>query len=173
MSLSFFSPAPSPANERERQRAVDASSVLRVPPDPVLHHLVTKTASLFNAPMAGLSILDRDRTWFAARIGIDLPAISRAISFCAHAILQPGGPLVIADALSDDHYAGNPFVQNDPNVRFYAGMAVFGADGHPLGTLFAMDVNPRDGVLPLTKLVELAQRAGQAIADLDRSEAAA
>lgn len=173
VSLSFFSPAPRPANERERQRAVDASGVLRAPPDPVLHHLVTKTASLFGAPMAGLSILDRDRTRFAARIGIDVPATSRAISFCAHAILHPGEPLVIADALSDERYAGNPFVQSDPNVRFYAGMAVLGADGHPLGTLFAMDVSPRDGVLPLVKLVELAKRAGQAIADLDRSEAAA
>jgi len=173
VSLSFFSPAPRPANERERQRAVDGSSVLRAPPDPALHHLVTKTASLFGAPMAGLSILDRDRTWFAARIGIELPATSRAISFCAHAILHPGEPLVIADALSDDRYAGNPFVQNDPNVRFYAGMAVLAADGHPLGTLFAMDVQPREGALPLAKLVDLAERASQAIADLDRSEAAA
>src|SRR5947209_886812 len=126
VSLSFFSPAPLPANERERQRAVEASGVLRAPPDPALHHLVTKTAALFGAPMAGLSILDRDRMWFAARIGIELPATSRAISFCAHAILHPGEPLVIADALSDERYAGNPFVQNGPNVRFYAGVAVIG-----------------------------------------------
>jgi len=173
VSLSFFSPAPRPANERERQRAVDASAVLRAPPDPVLHHLVTKTARLFDAPMAGLSIIDRDRMWFAARVGIDVPATSRAISFCAHAILHPDKPLVIADALSDENYAGNPFVQNDPNVRFYVGMAVLGSDGHPLGTLFASDARPRDGALPLAQLVRLAKQAGQAIADLDRSEAAA
>ena len=173
VSLSFFSPAPRPANERERQRAVDASGVLRAPPDAALHHLVIKAASLFDAPMAGLSIIDRDRMWFAARIGIELPTTSRAISFCAHAILDPDAPLMIADALSDERYAGNPFVQNDPHVRFYAGMAVRGSDGHPLGTLFAMDVRPREGLLPLAQLVRLAERAGHAIADLDRSEAAA
>jgi len=173
VSLSFFSPAPRPADERERQRAVDASGVLRAPPDPALHHLVTKVASLFGAPIAGLSIIDRDRMWFAARVGIDVPATSRAVSFCAHAILHPSEPLVIADALCDERFAGNPFVQNEPNVRFYAGMAVLGPDGHPLGTAFAMDTRPREGALPLAELARLAERASQAIADLDRSEAAA
>ena len=172
MSLSFFSPAPRPANERERQRAVDASGILRAPPEPALHQLVIKAARLFDAPMAGLSIIDRDRMWFAARLGIDAPETSRAISFCAHAILQPEEPLVIADALEDERFAGNPFVQNEPHVRFYAGMAVLGLGGHALGTLFAIDPRPRDGTLPLTQLAKLAERAGQAIADLDRSEAA-
>jgi len=173
VSLSFFSPAPRPANERERQRAVDASGVLRAPPDPALHHLVLKTAELFDAPMAALSIVDRDRMWLAARVGIDVPATSRAISFCAHAILLPDQPLVIGDALCDERFAGNPLVQNEPNVRFYAGMAVLASDGHPLGTLFAIDARPREGALPLAQLARLAERAGQAIADLDRSEATA
>lgn len=173
VSLSFFSPAPYPADERARQRAVDASGILRAPPDPTLHQLVAKTASLFGVPMAGLSIIDRDRTWFAVRIGIDVPATSRAVSFCAHAILHPGEPLVIADALSDERFAGNPFVQNEPHVRFYAGIAVCGSDGHPLGTVFAMDAHPRERALPLAQLARLAERAGQAIADLDRGEAAA
>jgi GAF domain-containing protein len=172
VSLSFFSPAPRPANERERQRAVEASGILRAPPDPALHQLVAKTARLFDAPIAALSIIDRDRMWFAARIGIDAPETSRAISFCAHAILNPGEPLVIPDTLDDERFAGNPFVQNEPHVRFYAGMAVLGRGGLPLGTLFAVDTASRDGALPLAQLVKLAERAGQAIADLDRSEAA-
>lgn len=173
VSLSFFSPAPRPANERERQRAVDASGVLRAPPDPALHHLVIKTARLFDVPMAGLSIIDRDRMWFAARLGIDAPETSRAISFCAHAILHPDAPLVIADTLADERFAGNPFVQNEPHVRFYTGLAVLGMGGHPLGTLFVLDNRPREGALPLAHLARLVETAGQAIADLDCSEAAA
>lgn len=173
MSLSFFSPAPRPANERERQRAVDISGVLRAPPDPALHQLVANAARLFDTPMAGLSIIDRDRMWFAARLGIEAPATSRAISFCAHAILNPGEPLVIADAFADEHFAGNPFVQNEPHVRFYAGMPVRGADDHILGALFLFDTRARKESLPLTQLVALAERAEEAIADLDRNEAAA
>jgi GAF domain-containing protein len=172
VSLSFFSPAPRPADERERQRAVDASGILRAPPDPALHQLVLKTADLFGAPMAGVSIIDRDRMWFAARIGIHAPETSRAISFCAHAILDPRTPLVIPDALADERFAGNPFVQNEPHVRFYAGMAVLGRGGYPLGTLFALAAVPREAPLPLLQLTRFAERASQAIADLDRSEAA-
>jgi GAF domain-containing protein len=171
VSLSFFSPAPRPADERERQRAVDASSVLRAPPDPALHQLVAKAASLLDAPMAALSIIDRDRMWFAARVGIDAPATSRAISFCAHAILKPDEPLVIADAASDERFAGNPFVQNEPGVRFYVGMPVLGTDGHPLGALCVLDVRPREGSLPLAQLARLAERASQAIADIRQNEA--
>jgi len=172
VSLSFFSPAPRPANERERQRAVDASGVLRAPPDPALHQLVIKAAKLFDAPMAGLSIIDRDRLWLAARIGLEAPESSRALSFCAHAILHPEEPLVIPDMHADERFAGNPFVVGEPHVRFYAGMAVLGRGNLPLGTLFAIDTRPSEAALPLTQLAALAQRASQAIADLDRSEAA-
>jgi GAF domain-containing protein len=176
MSLSFFSPAPRPADERERQRAVDASGVLRAPPDPALHQIVAKAALLFDAPMAALSIIDRDRMWFAARVGIDAPETSRAISLCAHAILKPEEPLVIADAAADERFAGNPFVQNEPGVRFYVGMPVYvgmpilGTDCHPLGALCVLDIRPREGALPLAQLARLAERAGQAIADIHQSE---
>lgn len=173
VSLSFFSPAPRPAYERDRQRAVDASGVLRSPPDPVLHHLVVKAARLFDSPMAGVSIIDRDRQWYAARLGLEAREASRAISFCAHAILHPHEPLVIPDALADDRFAGNPLVLHEPHVRFYAGVAVLGAGKYPLGTLFVTDTRPREGVLPLAQLARFAEQAGQAIADLDRSEAAA
>lgn len=172
MSLSFFSPAPRPANERERQCAVDASGILRAPPEPALHQLVVKAAALFGAPMAGVSIIDRDRQWFAARVGLQAPETSRAVSFCAHAILHPGEPLVIPDTLGDERFAGNPYVHTEPHVRFYAGAAVLGLNGLPLGALFVIDPRPREGVLPIGPLGTLAYRASQAIADLDRSEAA-
>jgi len=169
VSLSIFSPAPRPANERERQRAVEACGILRAPPDPSLHQLVTQAAKLFNAPIAGLSIIDRDRMWFAARIGIDTPATSRSTSFCAHAILNPEEPLVVLDAIGDERFEGNPIVQGDPGVRFYVGVPVRSADGHPLGALCVIDVKPRAEPLPLIAMIKLAERAGQAIADLARS----
>ena len=168
MSLSFFSPAPRPANERERQRAVDASGILRSPPDPVLHELVIKAAKIFDAPMAGISIIDRDRQWFAARIGLAAPETSRAVSICAHAILHPDEPLVILDALDDERFAGNPCVQEVPHVRFYAGVAIAGPDGLPIGSLFVADSRPREGALPLAQLGRLAEQAAEAVADIDR-----
>lgn len=169
MSLSVYSPAPRPDNERERQRAVDESGVLRAPPDPTLHRLVANAAKLLDAPMAALSIIDRDRTWFAARVGMELPETARALSFCAHAILNPDEPLIIMDAAADERFGGNPFVEGDHGVRFYVGVPVLGPRGYPLGALCALDVKPRRQPLPLAALESLADRAGQAIAELDRS----
>jgi GAF domain-containing protein len=168
MSLSIFSPAPRPANERERQRAVEASGVLRAPPDPTLHRLVAKAAKLFDAPMAALSIIDRDRMWFAARIGIDAPETSRSVSFCAHAILNPDEPLIVIDTAGDERFEGNPLVQGEPGVRFYVGVPVCNADGHPLGALCVLDIEPREDPLPVSAMAKLAERAGQAIAEIGR-----
>jgi len=50
---------------------------------------------------------------------------------------------------------------------------VLGAEGLALGTLFVIDTRPREDTLPLAQLARLAERAGQSIADLDHSEAAA
>jgi GAF domain-containing protein len=163
MSLSIFSPPPLPANERDRQRAVEASGMLRAPHDPALHQIVVMAARLLDAPMAALSIIDRDRMWFAARIGIDPPETSRAVSFCAHAILRPYQPMVIRDATKDERFAGNPFVQDEPHVRFYVGVPVRGIHGLPIGALCVLDVHPRDDLQALDQIVWLARRAEQAI----------
>jgi GAF domain-containing protein len=169
VGLSVFSPAAHPLDERARQRAVDASNILRAPPDATLHTIVVKAAGLFDAPSAAVSIIDRDRQWFAARVGIPVPETARSISFCAHAILTPAEPLVLPDLAADDRFAGNPFVLNKPSLRFYAGMPVLSREGQPLGTLCVLDDRPRDGALPLDELAMLARRAGRAIDDIRRS----
>lgn len=168
MSLNFFSPAARPADERERQRAVDASGILRAPADPALQAIVAAGAQLFGAPMAALSIVDRDRQWFAARVGVDVPETSRAVSFCAHAILKPTEALIVPDAAIDARFAGNPLVQRDPGIRFYVGVPILALNGQPLGALCVIDNAPRLGELPLEALAELAAQAGRAIAQMSR-----
>jgi diguanylate cyclase (GGDEF)-like protein len=173
VTASFFSPAPQPADEVERQRAVDATGIIDSPPDPVLQAIVAAGARLFGAPMAALSIIDHDRQWFAARIGLDATESSRAISFCAHAILSPHELLVVPDATRDRRFSGNPLVQSDPRIRFYAGAPVIGPDGQPLGTLCVIDRRPHGGELPLEELARLADQAAHAITELGfRSKAA-
>ncbi|WP_294394365.1 GAF domain-containing protein [uncultured Sphingomonas sp.] len=164
--MSFFAPAKRPANERDRQRAVDQSGVLTAPPDATLHSIVTRAARLYGAPMAAVSIIDRHRQWFAARIGLALPEMSRDISFCAHAILQPGEPMVIADAMQDDRFAGNPLVQELPWVRFYVGAPLGGAGHLPIGTLCVLDRVPRPGEVQTAGLIALARQASAAIEEL-------
>lgn len=162
----FFSPASRPADEDERQRAVDLSGILYTSQDPELQEIVAAGARLFKAPIAALSVVDHNRQWFAARIGLDAPETSRAVSFCAHAILSPNDLLVVPDATQDARFSGNPLVQSDPGIRFYAGVPIIGPNGQPLGALCVIDRKPRVEELPLQELSALADRAAIKIAQI-------
>lgn len=51
--------------------------------------------------------------------------------------------LVVPDAHADARFADNPLVTGDPRVRFYAGAPLTVRDGLVLGTLCAIDHQPR------------------------------
>jgi len=156
---------PLPADEPDRQKAVDraigkASTVRKQ-----LQKLVDDAARRFHTPMAALSIIDNKRQWFAATYGFDDPETPRAISFCAHAILRPDEVLVIGDATQDGRFATNPVVRFKPNVRFYAGAPVIDADGFALGALCVIDRQARLPDVDRDYLASLAAEAGRLLAE--------
>lgn len=51
--------------------------------------------------------------------------------------------MVVPDALQDYRFAGNPMVQGDPFIRFYAGQPLRGQSGYKVGTLCIADREPR------------------------------
>ena len=125
----YYSPARRPCDEADRQRAVDASGFAHAADDPALAEIVAEAAALFDAPMAAISIVDRDRQWFPAEIGVGVGETSRAAAFCAHTILDPDKPMCIPDTAADGRFAGNPLVLSGPRVRYYMGTPLIGEDG--------------------------------------------
>jgi len=148
---------PLPPDERQRLRDLERQGVLDHPGDEHFDRLVTLTASVLDAPIALISLVDRDRQWFLARHGLEIKETPRQMAFCAHAIAGDE-TLVVPDASQDHRFNTNPLVTAEPNIRFYAGTPLQSREGHNLGTLCVIDREPREfGPKQVTLLQELAQ----------------
>jgi diguanylate cyclase (GGDEF)-like protein len=138
-------PAPLPTNESARLAALAALEILDTPAEEVFDSFARVASALFDAPVAAVSLIAADRHWFKAVCG--LPGVSevpRDVSFCAHAILEPGAVLAVPDAAADPRFSDNPLVTGGPGIRFYAGAPVLDAEGFPLGALCVLDRAPRE-----------------------------
>lgn len=104
--------------------------------------LVALAAHICQTPMSLISLIDCQKQWFKANVGVSLTDTARKISFCTHAIAQDG-IMVVHDATDDDRFKNNPLVIGPPYVRFYAGVPLITSDGLKLGTLCVLDTVPR------------------------------
>jgi GAF domain-containing protein len=135
--------APIPDNDAERVKALRDLLLLDTPPEERFDRLVRLAAEQFGCPTALVSLVDADRQWFKARVGLDACETGRDISFCGHAILGGHELLVVEDALQDPRFADNPLVAGGPGIRFYAGAPLRAPNGHSIGTLCLIDTRPR------------------------------
>jgi diguanylate cyclase (GGDEF)-like protein len=135
--------APHPPNEAARLAALASYEVLDTACETTFDNIVHLTAQLTGSPVCLVSLIDAERQWFKARIGLDVAETSRVHAFCAHAILRPDEVMVVPDAKADPRFADNPLVQAGPGIRFYAGMPLLNPEGAALGTLCIIDHQPR------------------------------
>ena len=121
--------APTPPNEEERLRTLYSYEILDTMEEQSFDDVCRLAAGLCQTPIALISLLDRSRQWFKARVGLDIRETSRDHSFCAHAILEDERILVVPDARRDARFSDDPLVLTSPHVRFYAGVALEVPDG--------------------------------------------
>lgn len=135
-------PAALPTDEAGRLRALRGMTILDSESEERFDRLTRLAQSLFEAPIALVSLVDAERQWFKSRQGLAAPETSREVSFCAHAILGDD-VFVVPDATLDPRFADNPLVTDDPSIRFYAGAPLRSSDGHGVGTMCVIDTAPR------------------------------
>jgi PAS domain S-box-containing protein len=148
---------PTPTNEAARLAALKRYKILDTSPEAAFDRITRLAARLFDMPIALISLVDESRAWFKSCVGFGASEVSRSNTLCSFAVLTDE-PLIIPDARRDDRFAGNPFVQGEPGVRFYAGAPLLSHDGFNLGTLCLLDSQPRDPLTPAQQatLVDLA-----------------
>ncbi|MGI4776557.1 MAG: putative bifunctional diguanylate cyclase/phosphodiesterase [Janthinobacterium lividum] len=132
-------------NESDRLAAIAEYQLVEDDGDLQLDAIVQLASKIFDVPIVLVSIVERERQFFSARIGLNICETGRDVSFCAHA-LEMDDILVIPDAKLDLRFAQNPLVLDEPYIRFYAGMPLVSPSGHVLGTLCIIDRRPRNGL---------------------------
>ena len=156
---------PIPRNEARRLRTLQALGVLDTPPKPSLDLLCAFAARMLAAPIALVSLVDAERQWFKARVGLDGTETPRDHAFCAHAIMDDA-IMIVEDATADPRFAANPLVTGAPDIRFYAGVPLEVEDGIRIGTLCIIDRVPRQ--LDAQARDQLRRLAELVVADLKR-----
>ncbi|ARC57975.1 Serine/threonine-protein kinase PknB [Frondihabitans sp. 762G35] len=127
--------------EGEDRRLPEDADVLDTLPGQALKHATAMAARLFSAPIAVVSIADRDRPWFQAHYDESVSAEVRAVDLSRAIVRQPG-TVVLEDALADPRAVDSWFVTGPLGVRFYVGIPLTRRDGELIGTLSVLDVRP-------------------------------
>jgi GAF domain-containing protein len=166
--MSRWRKAPIPEDEARRLASLKSLGLLDTPPDPRFDRITRLASRYFAVPIALISLVDRDRQWFKASVGLDIVETSREASFCAYTVVDRK-TVVVNDALADDRFAENPLVIGEPRVRFYAGAPLILSNGTCLGSQCLMDTRPRWFAADDTRLLE--DLRDLAVSELEREPA--
>ena len=153
-------------DEADRLRALKQYGVLDTTPEASFDDIANLAARLCDAPMAAVSLVDAERQWFKAEVGLGVRETPRPLSFCAHAMLADTA-MVVTDAFEDPRFADNALVTGPPHIRFYAGHPLKASDGVSLGALCVLDDKPRPEGLTELQTMALKTLADQVMTQLE------
>jgi hypothetical protein len=158
----------SPATaDPERLAALRATGLLDSPVEPGFERLTDLVRRVLGVPVALISLVDADRQFFKSQQGLPEPWASDretplSYSFCQY-VVRDQAPLVVSDAREHPVLRDNLAVP-EMGVVAYAGVPLMSEDGHPLGSLCAIDARPRHWTTEQVELLgELAQLTMQQV----------
>jgi two-component sensor histidine kinase len=126
--LHLVTPADSPTRLRSDDEAgrlalVKRYQILDTPPEAAFDRITALAADIFDAPIAIISFLDRDRLWFKSHHGLDRTEVRWGA----------GTTVTTMEAL----------IRGEFGVGFFASAPMMTHDGHELGALCVIDHKPR------------------------------
>ncbi|GAB3702497.1 hypothetical protein GCM10027592_31980 [Spirosoma flavus] len=135
---------PSYPEESNRLVALRSYDILDSLPEQDYDDLTMLASEICQTPISLISLIDDKRQWFKSNRGLDIRETPREFAFCTHGILNPYEILIVPDSREDERFTGNPLVEGEPHVIFYAGVPLVNEDGYPLGSLCVIDNEPKE-----------------------------
>ena len=129
--------------DEQRVAALHALNILDTPAELRFDRVTRLAQQLFGVPMVSVTLVDADRAWRKSFQGPLTQETPRQDVLCELTFRQPS-TLVVEDASVHDLVATNPYVIEDPRLRFYAGHPLLAPGGEPIGALCIMDTRPRE-----------------------------
>ncbi len=160
-------PATLPPYEKRRLEVLQSYALLDSEPEEAYDDLTQMAAQICDAPIALISLVDKDRQWFKSRINYPSLEKPRLESLCAHAIYQDA-LFIVPDLLKDDRFCHNPITQGTRPIRFYAGAPLVAPEGVNIGTICVMDYEPRTLTPEQQQMLQVLSRMVMAKLELRR-----
>ncbi len=159
MSASHRSPG-----EIARLTRLNDLHILDTGREPLFDSLVRMAADVCESPIALVTLVDAERQWFKADVGLaGLAETPREYAFCLHTV-QSDELMEVPDARDDARFSSSPFVRGEPGVRFYAGAPLILPCGTRVGALCVIDTHVRKlDDRQRSRLVALAAMVAQAL----------
>ncbi len=130
--------------EDERLAALDRYDILDTPAEAAFDSVAELIRNVFDVKTGFVSLIDGHRQWHKAVSGEWGPERETPVvdTLCRLTILGDQ-PLVVQDAHEDARFKDSPSVVGEPFIRFYAGVPLRTPDGFNVGTICAIDSEPR------------------------------
>ncbi|WP_416877331.1 histidine kinase dimerization/phosphoacceptor domain -containing protein [Litorimonas sp.] len=128
--------------QAERLAALHSYNILDTPREDDFDDIVELAAKICGTPISVVNLIDADRQWFKAEVGLGTRQTPLETSICSHVILEEDFTL-IEDTHIDHRTADNELCIPNDGLRFYAGALIKSENGLPIGTLCVLDNKPR------------------------------
>ncbi|MEP1095376.1 MAG: PAS domain-containing protein [Cyclobacteriaceae bacterium] len=142
-------------SESERLRVLEEYHILDSTPEKEFDEIVELASAMFNTPISFISLIESERQWFKSIKGLPVAEAERKYAFCNYTMNHPDEVMVVNDATKDERFKSNPYVVENPKIRFYAGTALATEDNLPIGTMCVLDDKPRDFTEEEAKILKI------------------
>ena len=131
-----------PTLDVPRFQALDAYDLIGMSRDPGLDDIARLAAQICDAPVAIITVIDRDEIHIAGRFGVEATRVPRYSLPCETTIAGQG-LYQVPDARREPAFSISDIQLGDQTFRFYAGFPVITPKFVAIGALAILDAHPR------------------------------